>query len=58
MSNLKEAIEPDFSSIKVGSRILMKLKPPDNEVIVVSDIQCIVDQNNLYEAIKKYKNSI
>ncbi|PZC87025.1 hypothetical protein B5X24_HaOG201261 [Helicoverpa armigera] len=33
LSNLKEAIEPDFSSIKVGSRILMKLKPPDNEDI-------------------------
>ncbi|KAJ8734092.1 hypothetical protein PYW07_014643 [Mythimna separata] len=33
LSNLKEAIEPDFSAIKVGSRILMKLKQPDDEEI-------------------------
>ncbi|KAF9419267.1 hypothetical protein HW555_004194 [Spodoptera exigua] len=33
LSNLKEAIEPDFSSIRVGSRILMKIKPPDDEDI-------------------------
>ncbi|KAL4706809.1 hypothetical protein ACJJTC_010043 [Scirpophaga incertulas] len=31
LSNLKDAIEPNFESIKVGSRILMKLKPPDGE---------------------------
>ncbi|XP_063392792.1 zinc finger CCCH-type with G patch domain-containing protein [Cydia fagiglandana] len=31
LSNLKEAIEPDFDSIKVGSRVLLKLKPPDGE---------------------------
>lgn len=32
LSNLKEAIEPDYNGIKVGSRILMKIKPPDDEV--------------------------
>ncbi|XP_073943082.1 zinc finger CCCH-type with G patch domain-containing protein [Choristoneura fumiferana] len=31
LSNLKEAIEPDFDGIRVGSRILLKLKPPDDE---------------------------
>ncbi|CAH2068504.1 unnamed protein product, partial [Iphiclides podalirius] len=31
LSILKEAIEPNFEAIKVGSRILFKLKPPDNE---------------------------
>lgn len=31
LSNLKEAIEPDFNGIKVGSRVLLKLKPPDGE---------------------------
>ncbi|XP_052753899.1 zinc finger CCCH-type with G patch domain-containing protein [Galleria mellonella] len=31
LSNLKEAIEPNFDSIKVGSRILLKLKPPEGE---------------------------
>ncbi|KAM3966472.1 zinc finger CCCH-type with G patch domain-containing protein-like [Aphomia sociella] len=31
LSNLKEAIEPNFDSVKIGSRILLKLKPPDGE---------------------------
>ncbi|CAH0722496.1 unnamed protein product, partial [Brenthis ino] len=31
LSDLKEAIEPDYNGIKVGSRILMKIKPPDDE---------------------------
>lgn len=33
LSDLKEAIEPDFASLKIGSRILMKLKPPVDEDI-------------------------
>ncbi|XP_075986111.1 zinc finger CCCH-type with G patch domain-containing protein [Anticarsia gemmatalis] len=36
LSDLKEAIEPDFSSLKIGSRILMKLKPPADEDISVT----------------------
>ncbi|XP_050665384.1 zinc finger CCCH-type with G patch domain-containing protein isoform X1 [Leptidea sinapis] len=32
LSNLKEAIEPNFEGLKVGSRILLKLKAPDEEV--------------------------
>lgn len=32
-SHLKEAIEPNFESIKIGSKILVKLKPPENEDI-------------------------
>lgn len=32
LSDLKDALEPNFSSIKIGSRILLKLKPPDGEV--------------------------
>lgn len=32
LSNLKEAIKPSFDTVKQGSRILMKLKPPDDEV--------------------------
>nr|XP_034824061.1 zinc finger CCCH-type with G patch domain-containing protein [Maniola hyperantus] len=31
LSNLKEAIEPNYSSLKIGSRVLLKLKPPDDE---------------------------
>lgn len=31
LSDLKEAIEPDYNGTKVGSRIIMKLKPPDDE---------------------------
>ncbi|XP_046974271.1 zinc finger CCCH-type with G patch domain-containing protein [Vanessa cardui] len=31
LSDLKEAIEPNYNSVKVGSRILLKLKPPDDE---------------------------
>ncbi|XP_039765578.1 zinc finger CCCH-type with G patch domain-containing protein isoform X2 [Pararge aegeria] len=31
LSNLKEAIEPNYANIKIGSRILLKLKPPDDE---------------------------
>lgn len=34
LSSLKEAIEPNYEGLKVGSRILMKLKPPDDEVIL------------------------
>ncbi|XP_063832503.1 zinc finger CCCH-type with G patch domain-containing protein [Ostrinia nubilalis] len=33
LSNLKDAIEPNFNSIRVGSSILVKLKPPDGEDI-------------------------
>lgn len=33
LSNLKEAIEPHFESLKIGSRILLKLKPPEDEDI-------------------------
>lgn len=32
LSNLKEAIEPDFSNLRIGSRVLLKLKPPDDQV--------------------------
>ncbi|XP_023934497.2 zinc finger CCCH-type with G patch domain-containing protein isoform X2 [Bicyclus anynana] len=31
LSNLKEAIEPNYANIKVGSRVLLKLKPADDE---------------------------
>ncbi|XP_050358684.1 zinc finger CCCH-type with G patch domain-containing protein [Nymphalis io] len=31
LSDLNEAIEPNYNSIKIGSRILLKLKPPDDE---------------------------
>ncbi|XP_047543415.1 zinc finger CCCH-type with G patch domain-containing protein isoform X2 [Vanessa atalanta] len=31
LSDLKEAIEPNYNSVKIGSRILLKLKPPDDE---------------------------
>ncbi|XP_026323554.1 zinc finger CCCH-type with G patch domain-containing protein [Hyposmocoma kahamanoa] len=33
LSNLKDAMEPDFSSIRVGSRVLLKIKPPDDQDI-------------------------
>ncbi|KAJ2946470.1 hypothetical protein O0L34_g12515 [Tuta absoluta] len=33
LSNLKDAIEPNFNSIRIGSRVLLKLKPPDDEEI-------------------------
>ncbi|XP_059049357.1 zinc finger CCCH-type with G patch domain-containing protein isoform X2 [Achroia grisella] len=33
LSNLKEAIDPNFDSVKVGSRILLKLKRPEGEDI-------------------------
>ncbi|KAI5630768.1 g-patch domain-containing protein [Phthorimaea operculella] len=33
LSNLKDAIEPNFDSIRIGSRVLLKLKPPDDEEI-------------------------
>ncbi|XP_037300231.1 zinc finger CCCH-type with G patch domain-containing protein isoform X2 [Manduca sexta] len=33
LSALKEAIEPNFASVKVGSRVLIKLRPPDDEDI-------------------------
>ncbi|CAB3238501.1 unnamed protein product [Arctia plantaginis] len=36
LSDLKEAIEPDFSALKVGSRILMKMNPPQDEDISVT----------------------
>ncbi|XP_045512852.1 zinc finger CCCH-type with G patch domain-containing protein isoform X3 [Pieris brassicae] len=31
LSSLKEAIEPHYDTLKVGSRVLLKLKPPDTE---------------------------
>ncbi|CAG9110754.1 unnamed protein product, partial [Plutella xylostella] len=33
LSSLKEAIEPNFESVKIGSRVLVKLKPPEGEDI-------------------------
>ncbi|KAL0895803.1 hypothetical protein ABMA27_011839 [Loxostege sticticalis] len=33
LSHLKDAIDPNFNSIKVGSSILVKLKPPEGEDI-------------------------
>ncbi|RVE50404.1 hypothetical protein evm_004941 [Chilo suppressalis] len=33
LSDLKDAIDPNFETIKIGSRILLKLKPPDGEDI-------------------------
>lgn len=33
LSSLKEAIEPDFSNLRTGSRVLLKLKPPDDQDI-------------------------
>ncbi|XP_072936121.1 zinc finger CCCH-type with G patch domain-containing protein [Epargyreus clarus] len=36
LSSLQEAIEPDFESLKVGSRVLLKLKPPKDEDISIA----------------------
>ncbi|XP_068628671.1 zinc finger CCCH-type with G patch domain-containing protein isoform X2 [Battus philenor] len=36
LSNLKEAIEPNYEMIKAGSRILMKLKPSSDENINIA----------------------
>ncbi|XP_004928530.2 zinc finger CCCH-type with G patch domain-containing protein isoform X2 [Bombyx mori] len=36
LSDLKEAIEPNFSSLKSGSSILLKLKPPDDENVSIT----------------------
>ncbi|KAJ0181135.1 hypothetical protein K1T71_003220 [Dendrolimus kikuchii] len=33
LSDLKEAIKPNFEALKSGSRVLLKLKPPDDEDI-------------------------
>ncbi|XP_049887578.1 zinc finger CCCH-type with G patch domain-containing protein isoform X2 [Pectinophora gossypiella] len=33
LSSLKDAIEPNFGAVRIGSRVLLKLKPPDDEDI-------------------------
>ncbi|GBP66785.1 Zinc finger CCCH-type with G patch domain-containing protein [Eumeta japonica] len=36
LSSLKEAIEPNFNSIKIDSKVLVKLKPPDDDDITLT----------------------
>lgn len=31
LSSLKEATEPNFETVRIGSRVLVKLKPPEGE---------------------------
>ncbi|XP_041974615.1 zinc finger CCCH-type with G patch domain-containing protein [Aricia agestis] len=36
LSDLKEAIDPDYDGVKVGSGVLLKLKPPEDEDMTIA----------------------
>lgn len=54
LSDLKEAIEPDFSTLKVGSRILMKMNPPEDEVKLRFSKYILTDNELLPACLDNY----